>query len=517
MIDLLIRQWDYLLDVSRALTSQLSLNEVLRRILRSATEMLGGQAGLIALTDGENFAVRASYGIPPAVLHFFAPLLSDIPRGDPESFAIPELDHKVRLVAQASNLGWTQAVALPMVIGRELVGVVYIFRSHGGRFTPNDVRLLQNFADQAAIAVHNARLYEQVLTEKQRLDAFLRHSADGIAILTPALKIEIINLALARMTGWRVEDAQGAHHDEVIQWARREPGMDLSAAVAGGWPTNEYSVLYVEGDLRHVSGSTLSVGITYAPLFDGMGHLRNIIVNVRDITKFREAEEAKTTFISMISHELKTPVSLIKGYATTLSREDVEWDRATLLNGLKVIEEEADKLNMLIENLLDATRLQLGTFKLNFGDVALDRVAERLVEKFRTQVTIHTIETDFPPDFPTVQGDEQRLEQVLSNLLSNAIKYSPNGGRIQIKGQVSEDSVQISVSDEGIGLSPEQKELIFERFYRVDNALTRETQGVGLGLYIVRSIVEAHGGRIWVESEPGKGTTFTFSLPLSRV
>lgn len=516
MIDLLIRQWDYLLDVSRALTSQLSLNEVLRRILRAATQMLGGEAGLIALTDGESFAVRASYGIPPAVLHFFAPLLSDIPHSDPESFVIPELDNKVRLVAQAAGLGWTQAVALPMAIGRELVGVVYIFRSYGGRFTPNDIRLLQSFADQAAIAVHNARLYEQVLTEKQRLDAFLRHSADGIAILTPALKIELINLALARMTGWRVEDAQGAHHDEVIQWARREPGMDLSQAVAGGWPTNEYSVLYVEGDLRHVSGSTLSVGITYAPLFDGMGHLRNIIVNVRDITKFREAEEAKTTFISMISHELKTPVSLIKGYATTLSREDVEWDRTTLLNGLKVIEEEADKLNMLIENLLDATRLQLGTFKLNFGDVDLARIAERLAEKFRTQVTIHTIETDFPPDFPVVQGDEQRLEQVISNLLSNAIKYSPKGGKIAISGRVAGNSVQVSVSDEGIGLSPEQKDLIFERFYRVDNALTRETQGAGLGLYIVRSIVEAHGGRIWVESEPGKGTTFTFSLPLSR-
>ncbi len=517
VIEYLIRQRDYLLDISRALTSQLSLSEVLRRILRSATEMLGGQAGLIALSDQEgNFTLRASHGIPPTVLHLFAPLLTDIPRSNTESFVIPELDRKMRLVAHAAGMGLHQVIALPMTIGRELVGVIYIFRAYGGSFSANDVQLLQSFAHQAAIAVHNARLYEQVTTDKQRLDAILRHSADGIAILKPDLFIESINLALARMTGWRVEDASGVHHDEVIRWARREPGMDLSQAVAGGWPLSEQSVLYVEGDLQHVSGSTLSVGITYAPLFDDNRQLHNVIANVRDITKFREAEAAKTIFISMISHELKTPVSVIKGYATTLSRDDVEWDRATVHNGLRVIDEEADKLNDLIENLLDATRLQLGTFRLHFGPVALDELAEKLAEKFRTQTAIHTIETDFPDDFPVVQGDDRRLSQVLANLLSNAIKYSPEGGRISIGGRVAEDSVQVFVSDEGIGLTPEQQGLLFQRFYRADNALTRQTQGAGLGLYIARSIVEAHGGHISVESEPGKGTTFTISMPLSR-
>ena len=514
----LIRQRDYLLDISRALTSELSLNEVLRRILRSATEMLNGKAGLIALFDpeGGTFNVRASYGIQPALLHFFAPLLTDIPRDDPASFSIPELNRKMQLVARAAGMGLRQVIALPMAIGDELVGVVYIFRSQGGGFSRNEVRILQSFADQAAIAVHNARLYERVSTEKQRLDAILRHSADGIMILKPDKTIESINLALARMTGWPVERARGRQHDEVIRWARREPGLSLEEAVAGGWPLSEHSVLYVEGDLLHTSGSTLSVGITYAPLFDEQGRLRNIIANVRDITKFKEAERAKSTFISVISHELKTPVSLIKGYASTLRREDVEWDRETVLNGLQVIEEEADKLAQLIDNLLDVTRLQAGTLKLKFSSLQFDELARKVADKFRTQSAAHTIVTSFPPDFPVIQGDEQRLEQVLSNLLSNAIKYSPDGGQITITGEVLDNAIQVSVSDEGIGLSPEQQELIFERFYRVDNALTRETQGAGLGLYIVRSIIEAHGGTIWVESEPGKGTTFTFTLPLSQ-
>ncbi len=518
MISHLIQQRDYLLDISRALTSQLSLNEVLRRILESATQMLGGQAGLIALgnENSKTFTVRASYGIPSAVLHLFTPLLTDIVHKDRDSFVIPELNRKMRLVAQAAGMGLHQVIALPMAIGQELVGVVYIFRATGGNFTRNEVRLLQSFADQAAIAVHNARLYEQVTTEKQRLDAILRHSADGIMILNRDLTIESINLALARVTGWRVDEAQGAPHSEVIRWARRESRVDLEEAVANGWPLHEQSMLYVEGDLKHTSNSTLSVGITYAPLFNERGELRNIIGNVRDITKFREAEEAKTTFISVISHELKTPVSVIKGYASTLSRDDVEWDRETVLRGLTVIDEEADKLSELIDNLLDASRLQLGTFTLDFGEVSLDQLAERVAEKFRTQTTRHEIRVEFPPDFPPIPGDERRLGQVLSNLLSNAIKYSPNGGTITLGGEVATDAVRVWVSDQGVGLRPGQQEMIFDRFYRADNALTRETQGVGLGLYIVRSIIEAHGGRIWAESEPGEGTTFTFELPLSR-
>lgn len=515
-LDRLIRQRDYLLDISRALTSQLSLNEVLRRILRSATELLGGQAGLIALSEDETFTVRASYGINPPLLHLFAPLLTDISREDPDSFAIPELDRKMKLVARAAGMGLHQVIALPMVVGREMVGVVYIFRAQGGQFSRSDVRLLQSFANQAAIAVHNARLYEQVLTEKKRLDTILRHNADGIMILDASQNVVSINIALSRMTGCPMEEAQGLHHDEIIRWAHREPGLDLNGAVAGGWPLSEQGTLYVEGDLRHQDGSTVSVGITYAPLFDASGNLRNIIADVWDITKFREAEEAKSTFVSVISHELKTPVSLIKGYASTLLREDATWDRAVVINGLRVIEEEADRLAALIENLLDVTRLQVGTLSLRFGPVKMDELVNSLAEKFRTQTGQHTIVVDFPPDFPVIQGDKQRLEQVLSNLLSNAIKYSPQGGQITISGSTLANMMQISVSDEGVGLTEEQQENIFDRFYRADNALTRETQGVGLGLYIVRSLVEEHGGHIWVQSKSGEGTTFSFTLPLSQ-
>jgi PAS domain S-box-containing protein len=511
----LIRQRDYLLEVSRALTSQLSLNDVLKRILRAATEMLGGQAGLIALANNETFSVRVSYGIPSALLHFFAPLLVDIPRKVPVSLATPELDHKVRIVARAAGLGFHQALAIPMTFGDTLIGVIYIFRAYRGAFDQNAVELLQSFAHQAAIATQNARLYEQVAAEKQQLDAILLHSADGIAILAADQQIENINLTLSRMVGVSIEEARNCHHDEIIRLRRRESGMELSDAVAGGWPLTETSTLFVEGVLVHTSGSVLSVEMTYVPLFDANGQFTNIIVSVHDITRFRQAEEAKKTFVSVISHELKTPVSVIKGYAGTLRRDDADWDQATMSQGLRIIEEEADHLSSLIEDLLDTTRLQTEGLSLSLSSVALDEIVRDVAEKFRHQTTAHKILVEFPLDFPHIQGDQQRLKQVIENLLSNAMKYSPDGGTIEITGEILSDDIRISIQDEGIGIPNSQHERIFERFYRIDNDLSRETQGAGLGLFIVRSIIEAHGGEITIESKSPKGIIFRFILPLS--
>jgi len=239
--------------------------------------------------------------------------------------------------------------------------------------------------------------------------------------------------------------------------------------------------------------------------------LRNIIVTVRDITKFRTAEEIKNTFVSIISHELKTPVALIKGYVSTLRREDASWDRAVVQDSLKVIEEEADRLTTMIEDLLDASRLQAGGLKPNLADISLPNLAERLAERFRTQTGRHTILADFPKKFPIILADEKRIEQVLANLLSNAIKYAPSG-EIRISGQVRPEQVIVTVSDEGAGIDPADIPYIFDRFYRAEKAV-RNTKGAGLGLYLARAIVEAHGGRIWVDPKPNAGARICFSLP----
>jgi PAS domain S-box-containing protein len=515
LTDYRVRQREYLLAISRALTAQLDLEEVLRLILQSAVEILAGRAGIIALRDPErDFHIRAAFGIPRRMLELFLPLMAAIP--DPQDVAagaVPEFERKMRLVIQSVGLGLTQAVALPMVVGEDLLGMVFIFRGGGITFSPNDRQMLRSFADQAAIAVHNAQLYQQVSHEKQRLDAILEHSADGVMILTPTDRISVFNKALGEMVGCRPADAIGREHDEVVRLSRLTTDLSLAEARAQGWPLPGSPPLYVEGDLDRPGDSRLSVGITYAPLWAPDGRLISVIANVRDITRFREAEEVKSTFISIISHELKTPVALIKGYASTLLRKDAHWDEETLNESLAVIEEESDRLDDLINNLLDASRLQAGVLKLDVDFVALDKLAASLVEKFRTQTDVHLLTADFPPDFPTVPGDAERLRQVLTNLLNNAIKYSPRGGTIRVRGQVQPSQVIISVQDEGIGLALDDQERIFDRFTRVDNALSRRTQGAGLGLYLARAIVEAHGGRLWVDSEPNQGAVFHFSLP----
>jgi signal transduction histidine kinase len=167
----------------------------------------------------------------------------------------------------------------------------------------------------------------------------------------------------------------------------------------------------------------------------------------------------------------------------------------------------------MIEDLLDASRLQAGGLKPNLADISLPELAERLAERLRTQSSNHTIVVDFPKKFPVILADENRISQVIANLISNAIKYAP-GGEIRIGGEVRPERVIVTVSDQGPGIDPADIPFIFDRFYRSDQAV-RKTKGAGLGLYLAKAIVEAHGGRIWVDPRPGDGARVCFSLPRS--
>jgi len=272
----------------------------------------------------------------------------------------------------------------------------------------------------------------------------------------------------------------------------------------------EGSRAYVEGDVVRRGGPAITVGVTITPLYDREGELVRTIYNVVDITRFRQAEELKSTFVSVVSHELKTPVALIKGYAETLRREDADWDRATVVESLDVIAEEADHLTSLIDSLLEASRIQAG----GLNNALEDKLAEKVVDAFRTQTQIHTFDLDFPPDLPSVWGDPERLREVLSNLVSNAVKYSPQGGVIWVGGRTDQTGVTVYVADQGIGIPAEEQGRIFDRFHRIQAGAHRDTEGAGLGLYLVKAIVEAHGGRVWVESAPDRGSIFMFTLPV---
>ncbi|MDH5506433.1 MAG: ATP-binding protein [Anaerolineae bacterium] len=512
--DFRVRQRDYLLEIARAITQELDLDKLLVRILRLTADLIAGQAGLVALRaphGGWNLA--AVHGISPKLRRHLDPLLAAVPdHKDPARFEIPEVNRLLRNLARKSSLGLLAGIGLPLIARNQVIGVIFIFRNYQGVFSQNDLALLQSFADQAAIAVQNAQLYTHAQRDKQRMDALLDSVADGILIMAPDHKIEHCNPAFARLWGKSVTEIVDLSHEDVIRWGEIKHGVSLEKAEAGGWPLTPHATLYVEGDLKRPDGSNLPVGVTYAPLLSLDGSLLNIIASARDISHFRQAEELKSTFISVISHELKTPVALIKGYVGTLRRKDAKWDRHIIEDSLAVIEDESDRLAELIENLLDASRLEAGVLAINASDLSLQVMAERLAERFRTQTEKHTIVVDFPEDFPIILADEDRIAQVLSNLISNSIKYAPKGGEICISGEVRPEQVIICVRDPGPGIAPGDIPHIFDRFYRADDAV-RNTKGAGLGLYLARAVVEAHHGAIWVDPGAGDGTRICFSLP----
>ncbi|RIK41869.1 MAG: hypothetical protein DCC58_11885 [Chloroflexi bacterium] len=230
----------------------------------------------------------------------------------------------------------------------------------------------------------------------------------------------------------------------------------------------------------------------------------------------KEAAELKFDTVAMLSHEMRTPLASIKGYATALLLPDAAWDDATRTEFLEAIDAESDRLTALIEDILESAAIEAGVVRLELEPVLLPRLAARVIERISIQSSRHRFLVTFPPEFPAVVADAQRIEQVLTNLLDNAVKYSPGGGLVVVRGDVCPGEVVVRVVDQGIGIAPEDVNKLFERFFRVARSRSEGVGGTGLGLPISDAIVRAHGGRIWAESVVGSGTTLAFTLPHPR-
>lgn len=231
------------------------------------------------------------------------------------------------------------------------------------------------------------------------------------------------------------------------------------------------------------------------------------------VAALEELTRLKDEFVSQVSHELRGPLSPIFGYAELLIEQKSAPE--TVERYARIIQEGAGRLQRLVDDLLDQTRLESGRYRLERQPTQIRELLERCAREMRHLSTRHTLVLDEPMDLPTIDVDPDRISQVVTNLVSNAIRYSPNGGEIRLRGAVHEGTVMVSVSDQGIGIPADRVERIFEKFYRVDNPVTRAVSGTGLGLAISRELVEAHGGRMWVDSTPGVGSTFSFSLPVA--
>ncbi len=304
--DFRVRQRDYLLEIARLLTEELDLEKLLARILKIAIEMLAGQAGLIALKEPEGWRVATAHNIPPAFLSYLTPLLAEEKVADLD---VAELNRMLKDLTYTASMGLLNGTG-----------------SDARRARPGDRRhlhlpqlsrpLLRQRSRPCSVPSParlpsrsiNARLYRQVNYEKQRLDALLDSAADGIIILNADLTIERVNDAFEHIYGQNSRPAGRACPTRRSSAGRANPrASTLEQAIESGWPLTPNASLYVEGDLERPEPPTIPVGVTYAPLLNAEGKLRNVIVTVRDITHFRNADEIKSTFISIVSHELRTP------------------------------------------------------------------------------------------------------------------------------------------------------------------------------------------------------------------
>ena len=326
---------------------------------------------------------------------------------------------------------------------------------------------------------------------------------EGVAVIGPNQRVIYCNAAFRRT----LEIQNHPHADRpVIEITRHS---DLLALIRQALAGNEA----VRSELVLGSIRTRNFAVTVTPVHSD-GSTAGAVVVLHDISEIRRLERARRDFVANVSHEFKTPLTAIQGFAETLLAGALE-DGRSKSRFLEIILENARRLDRLTDDLLKLARIEAGRLDLEFRPVAVREVVQSCLDTTRIKADPKDValEADCSPDLPTVIGDLRSLQEVLQNLLDNAVQYSKPGGKVKVKACVEGEEVVLSVADTGIGIPKAEQERIFERFYRVDEARSRELGGTGLGLSIAKHLVEAHGGRIEVESAVGHGSTFYVFLP----
>jgi signal transduction histidine kinase len=293
-------------------------------------------------------------------------------------------------------------------------------------------------------------------------------------------------------------------------------GAERWANTMNRWMSDPSS--YAEGDSlqERIEVGERIISVHLSPVTHGDEFLGLVSV-FRDITREVEVDRMKSEFVSTVSHELRTPMTSIKGYADLLlmgaaGSLDEEQERY-----IEIIKNNADRLSLLVNDLLDISRIEQGRVELEIRDLSLAETVTQLMEslevRFEDEDKVVRVTIDVPPDLPTVQADSDRVTQILMNIVLNAYQYTPEGGSVTISAHQEEDGIRVDVADSGIGIAPEDQDRVFERFYRGEDPMVISTAGTGLGLAIVQQLVEMHNGRVWLESELGKGTTFRILFP----
>jgi PAS domain S-box-containing protein len=507
----------FLLEAGAALSNTLEYRAALESVARLAVQRVADWCSIhVVEPDGSLTRVAIEHADPDKVI--FARELEERYPGTAETptrevletgkpVLVSEISEELLLSAARDDihldllrqLGTRSYLVVPMISrGRTFGTIALVAAESGRRFDEADLRLAEELAQRAATAVDNSQLYEEA-ERRARAARVLEAIADGVVLLDPDGVVMLWNDAAEGITGLAREDVVGRKAVDAL------PGYEQTVdrvPVDGSRP--ETVPVEVNGRELWLSFSGVR--------FDG-----GTVYAFRDLTEERALEQMRSDFVATVSHELRTPLAAIYGAAVTIRRPDLDLADDMQDRLLAVIAEESDRLAQIVNDVLLASHLDSGQLQLDIGTVDAAQVTESVVEAARVHLPDGvTLALDAPTQLPPVAADEQQLRQVLVNLVENAVKYSPDGGPVRVTLTKQPRHVQWAVSDEGLGIPAGERRRVFEKFYRLDPNMTHGIGGTGLGLYICRELVRRFDGRIWVDSNEGKGSTFFVEIPIAE-
>ena len=536
---------DTLLRILTEVSSSLDLDRALNRTLSLLNDATGAEQGTILLVHAEDNLLhyRAGYG-------YLSDRTSSSNKGftlkigeglagwvvkHREAVLINDLYEDPRWVrSTATGQDHRSAIAVPMSVGEDSIGVLMVFHRSKDFFSPELLNLVTAIAGQVAVAINNARLYELIRDQAERLGLMLRKEqveasrsqaileavADGVLVTGADNHVSFVNSSITRVLG--VEDTQllgkslesfaGIFGGSSVEWIKtvRRWSEDPS--------TYQIGEMYAE-QLELENGRIVLIHL--APVILINDFLGTVSI-FRDITREVEVDRLKSEFVATVSHELRTPMTAIKGYVDILTMGAAGALNENQMHFLEVVRNNIERLNILVSDLLDISRIESGRVQLEQGHVNLYDIAEEVVaevlRRSQNESKPIALSLDAPKNLPPVKGDGARVRQIISNLVNNAFNYTPENGAILVNIHPTDSEIQVDVQDNGIGIKPEDQDRVFERFHRGEHPLVLSTPGTGLGLPIVRQLVEMHNGRIWMKSTgiPGEGSTFSFTLPVNK-
>jgi PAS domain S-box-containing protein len=473
-----------------SLTGKLDPPAVLEAAAREALELLAADSASVSLLDGDDLVVRAAEGDAARAALGRRTASTAGPVGEVLAASSP-------VALDTSDLGQSAYLGVPLRgPGDELRGVLSVYSTEPRRWQQGEIEALSTLGANAAVALVNAEQYRQVAVEREQSGAILANIADGIVAVDRAGHVVLWNGAAEAITGVPAAEALGRLPGAVLQ-------RDLESDRGGA--TRLVSVPR--------GGEEVWLALSEAVMRDPSGAVAGRIFAFRDISAEHAVEQMKTDFVSGVSLELRAPLTTIYGFAQTLLRDDVAFSDEERRTFLDFIAREAERLTETVDALLNVARLETGDLAVSIEPTDVVAVVDALVAAAAPVANGHRIVADLPPELPPAQADPVKLRDVLDQLVANALKFSPGGGTVTISAEPRADSVELAVTDQGVGIPPSEQERIFTKFTK---AGAGQSRGTGVGLFIAQGLVREMGGRIRVNSNEGKGSRFAFELPLVR-